>query len=90
MRPMAQTHRATPCVCDGAASVGHQQSSSPQPTARRCSTDRSCMHGAWGCWQVCTEWYKREWKLEFEAFGGKALWRGVTGESYRRDGAIAG
>lgn len=29
---------------------------------------RPFVHGAWDCWQVCADWYKREWRLEFEAF----------------------
>lgn len=29
---------------------------------------RPFVHGAWDCWQVCADWYKREWGLEFEAF----------------------
>jgi len=29
---------------------------------------RSFVHGAWDCWQVCADWYKREWGLEFETF----------------------
>ena len=29
---------------------------------------RPFVHGVWDCWQVCADWYKREWGLEFEAF----------------------
>jgi hypothetical protein len=29
---------------------------------------RPFVHGTWDCWQVCADWYKREWGLEFEAF----------------------
>ncbi|WP_241669102.1 C40 family peptidase [Pseudomonas sp. CFBP13528] len=29
---------------------------------------RPFVHGAWDCWQVCADWYQREWGLEFEAF----------------------
>ena len=33
---------------------------------------RPFVHGAWDCWQVCADWYKREWGLEFETFTGGA------------------
>ncbi|MDR8383951.1 C40 family peptidase [Pseudomonas sp. JL2] len=35
---------------------------------------RPFVHGAWDCWQVCADWYKREWGLEFEAFKRSDGW----------------
>lgn len=29
---------------------------------------RPFVHGAWDCWQVCADWYRREWGIEFEVF----------------------
>lgn len=38
------------------------------PTGDTPLLKRPFVHGAWDCWQVCADWYKREWGLEFEAF----------------------
>lgn len=35
---------------------------------------RPFVHGAWDCWQVCADWYKREWGLEFDAFKREDGW----------------
>lgn len=35
---------------------------------------RPFVHGAWDCWQVCADWYQREWGLEFEAFKREDGW----------------
>jgi cell wall-associated NlpC family hydrolase len=38
------------------------------PTGSTPLLRRPFVHGAWDCWQVCADWYQREWGLEFEAF----------------------
>ena len=38
------------------------------PTGSTPLLKRPFVHGAWDCWQVCADWYQREWGLEFEAF----------------------
>lgn len=35
---------------------------------------RPFVHGAWDCWQVCADWYQREWGLEFERFARQDGW----------------
>ncbi|MBG6549528.1 C40 family peptidase [Pseudomonas aeruginosa] len=35
---------------------------------------RPFVHGAWDCWQVCADWYQREWGLEFERFAREDGW----------------
>ena len=44
------------------------------PTGNTPLLKRPCVHGAWDCWQVCADWYKREWGLEFEAFRREDGW----------------
>ena len=29
---------------------------------------RPFVHGVWDCWQVCADWYQREWGIEFPHF----------------------
>ena len=38
------------------------------PTGNTPLLKRPFVHGAWDCWQVCADWYAREWGLEFETF----------------------
>lgn len=35
---------------------------------------RPFVHGAWDCWQVCADWYQREWGLEFPAYAREDGW----------------
>ena len=43
---------------------------------------RPFVHGAWDCWQVCADWYQREWGLEFERFAREdGWWEQVDGPS---------
>ncbi|MNO46262.1 NlpC/P60 family protein [compost metagenome] len=35
---------------------------------------RPFVHGVWDCWQVCADWYQREWGLEFESFAREDGW----------------
>lgn len=35
---------------------------------------RPFVHGAWDCWQVCADWYKREWGLKFPAYAREDGW----------------
>ena len=35
---------------------------------------RPFVHGAWDCWQVCADWYQREWGLGFERFDRQEGW----------------
>ena len=35
---------------------------------------RPFVHGAWDCWQVCADWYRREWGLEFPAYAREDGW----------------
>ena len=44
------------------------------PTGNTPLLRRPFVHGAWDCWQVCADWYKREWGLEFEAFKREDGW----------------
>lgn len=44
------------------------------PTGTTSLLKRPFVHGAWDCWQVCADWYKREWGLEFEAFKREDGW----------------
>ena len=44
------------------------------PTGSTPLLNRPFVHGAWDCWQVCADWYKREWGLEFEAFKREDGW----------------
>ena len=38
------------------------------PTGSTPLLNRPFVHGAWDCWQVCADWYQREWGIQFEAF----------------------
>ncbi|KAA5845933.1 phage tail protein [Pseudomonas chlororaphis] len=52
------------------------------PTGETALLGRPFVHGAWDCWQVCADWYKREWGLEFEAFQrADGWWEDPTGPS---------
>jgi proteasome lid subunit RPN8/RPN11 len=44
------------------------------PTGYTPLQGRPFVHGAWDCWQICADWYKREWGLEFEAFQREDGW----------------
>lgn len=44
------------------------------PTGRTPLLGRPFVHGAWDCWQVCADWYKREWGLEFPVYAREKGW----------------
>ena len=44
------------------------------PTGNTPLLKRPFVHGAWDCWQVCADWYRREWGLKFEAFKREDGW----------------
>ncbi len=44
------------------------------PTGHTPLLGRPFVHGAWDCWQVCADWYKREWGLEFPAYQREDGW----------------
>jgi proteasome lid subunit RPN8/RPN11 len=44
------------------------------PTGNTPLLKRPFVHGAWDCWQVCADWYVREWGLKFEAFQRENGW----------------
>lgn len=44
------------------------------PTGNTPLLGRPFVHGAWDCWQVCADWYKREMGLEFPAFERQDGW----------------
>ncbi|WP_248917055.1 C40 family peptidase [Pseudomonas entomophila] len=35
---------------------------------------RPFVHGVWDCWQVCADWYCREWGLTFPAYAREDGW----------------
>ena len=35
---------------------------------------RPFVHGAWDCWQVCADWYQREWGVELPAVAREDGW----------------
>lgn len=35
---------------------------------------RPFVHGVWDCWQVCADWYQREWGLEFPRYEREDGW----------------
>ncbi|MCG8292370.1 MULTISPECIES: C40 family peptidase [Pseudomonas] len=35
---------------------------------------RPFVHGLWDCWQVCADWYRREWGLTFPAYAREDGW----------------
>ncbi|MNJ64107.1 NlpC/P60 family protein [compost metagenome] len=35
---------------------------------------RPFVHGAWDCWQVCADWYEREWGLTFTQYTREDGW----------------
>lgn len=53
---------------------------------------RPFVHGALDCWQVCADWYKRQYGIEFEKFAREdKWWRQEEGPSlYERAYADAG
>ncbi|MGG5223524.1 C40 family peptidase [Pseudomonas syringae pv. coryli] len=52
------------------------------PTGNTPLLKRPFVHGAWDCWQVCADWYKREFGLEFEAFKRTdGWWESAAAES---------
>jgi proteasome lid subunit RPN8/RPN11 len=44
------------------------------PTGNTPLLGRPFVHGTWDCWQVCADWYKREWGLEFQDFKREDGW----------------
>jgi proteasome lid subunit RPN8/RPN11 len=44
------------------------------PTGHTPLLKRPFVHGAWDCWQVCADWYSREWGLAFEAYSREDGW----------------
>ncbi|MBP0943081.1 C40 family peptidase [Pseudomonas alliivorans] len=44
------------------------------PTGDTPLLKRPFVHGVWDCWQVCADWYKREWGIEFEAYSRSDGW----------------
>jgi proteasome lid subunit RPN8/RPN11 len=54
--------------------------------------NRPFVHGVWDCWQVCADWYEREWGLTFEAFQREdGWWEDAAGPSlYEQAYARAG
>lgn len=44
------------------------------PTGHTPLLGRPFVHGAWDCWQVCADWYRREWRLEFPAYIREEGW----------------
>ncbi|PNA96592.1 MULTISPECIES: C40 family peptidase [unclassified Pseudomonas] len=44
------------------------------PTGHTPLLGRPFVHGAWDCWQVCADWYKREWGLEFPTYAREEGW----------------
>ena len=44
------------------------------PTGNTPLLGRPFVHGAWDCWQVCADWYRREMGLEFPAFERQDGW----------------
>ena len=44
------------------------------PTGDTPLLGRPFVHGAWDCWQVCADWYAREWGLEFPTYAREDGW----------------
>ncbi|MGS8279838.1 C40 family peptidase [Pseudomonas putida] len=44
------------------------------PTGHTSLLGRPFVHGAWDCWQVCADWYMREWGLEFPTYARDEGW----------------
>lgn len=44
------------------------------PTGDTALLGRPFVHGAWDCWQVCADWYQREWGLQFPAYAREDGW----------------
>ena len=44
------------------------------PTGHTPLLGRPFVHGAWDCWQVCADWYRREWGLEFPPYAREEGW----------------
>lgn len=53
---------------------------------------RPFVHGLWDCWQVCADWYQREWGLTFPAYAREdGWWEDAQGPSlYEQAYATAG
>ena len=53
---------------------------------------RPFVHGLWDCWQVCADWYRREWGLTFPAYDREdGWWEDANGPSlYEQAYAAAG
>lgn len=44
------------------------------PTGPAPLLGRPFVHGAWDCWQVCADWYGREWGVEFPTYAREDGW----------------
>ncbi|MFD2641863.1 C40 family peptidase [Pseudomonas japonica] len=44
------------------------------PTGDTPLLGRPFVHGAWDCWQVCADWYRREWGLDFPTYVREDGW----------------
>ncbi|AIR90761.1 C40 family peptidase [Pseudomonas cremoricolorata] len=44
------------------------------PTGHTPLLGRPFVHGAWDCWQVCADWYQREWGLSFPSYAREEGW----------------
>lgn len=44
------------------------------PTGNTPLLGRPFVHSAWDCWELCADWYKREWGLEFQDFKREDGW----------------
>ncbi|WP_397448125.1 C40 family peptidase [Pseudomonas sp. NA-150] len=62
------------------------------PTGNTPLLKRPFVHGAWDCWQVCADWYRREWGLGFETFKrADGWWEDPSGPSlYEQEFQVAG
>ena len=44
------------------------------PTGNTPMLGRPFVHGVWDCWQVCADWYQREWGIEFPRYEREDGW----------------
>lgn len=81
--PPAATSRPSPhdlAMCEATALPWHILSwpegdlRTITPTGHTPLLKRPFVHGAWDCWQVCADWYRRQWGMEFEAFKREDGW----------------
>lgn len=56
------------------------------PNGQTALLGRPFVHGAWDCWQVCADWYQREWGLAFPAYARQdGWWEQADGPSHYED-----